>query len=224
MATQAQIEANRANAVKSTGPRTAEGKAAVAQNAVKHGLLAEQVVIAGEDPGEFEFHRQALMAEISPVGDYEKILAERAAELVWKLLAGRTDGGRGDRDAAGQGDFEHAYRETDAQVLPRNVQEGMVDPAQGQTSLGRAIVRDYANDRVLDRLGLYERRIERSLYKTMDELERRRLMREALALEAEKSEARSAKSETNTNDRNEEAVAASRPRALAMTKVEKRVG
>ena len=46
MASEAQVRANRLNAQRSTGPRTAEGKAAVAQNAVKHGLLAEQAVNA----------------------------------------------------------------------------------------------------------------------------------------------------------------------------------
>ena len=49
MTTEAQIEANRANAQKSTGPRTPEGKATVAQNAVKHGLLARTAVLHGED-------------------------------------------------------------------------------------------------------------------------------------------------------------------------------
>ena len=53
MTSQARIAANRCNAAKSTGPRTAEGKAIVAQNAVKHGLLAQEVVIKGEDPQEF---------------------------------------------------------------------------------------------------------------------------------------------------------------------------
>jgi hypothetical protein len=45
MATAAQIHANRANAQKSTGPRTAEGKAKVAQNAVQHGLLAQRTIV-----------------------------------------------------------------------------------------------------------------------------------------------------------------------------------
>ncbi len=48
MATEAQILANRRNAQKSTGTRTREGKAAVSQNAVKHGLLARQAVISPE--------------------------------------------------------------------------------------------------------------------------------------------------------------------------------
>ncbi len=42
MATEAQIAANRLNAQRSTGPRTADGKAVVAQNAAKHGLLARE--------------------------------------------------------------------------------------------------------------------------------------------------------------------------------------
>ena len=53
MSTPAQIQANRQNAQKSTGPRTPQGKAVVAQNALKHGLLARQAVIVGEDQGQF---------------------------------------------------------------------------------------------------------------------------------------------------------------------------
>ena len=49
MATEAQVAANRLNAQKSSGPRTAEGKAVVAQNAVKHGLLAREGVLRGKD-------------------------------------------------------------------------------------------------------------------------------------------------------------------------------
>ncbi len=41
MTTQAQIEANRKNAQKSTGPKSRQGKDTVSQNAVKHGLCAE---------------------------------------------------------------------------------------------------------------------------------------------------------------------------------------
>ena len=54
MATPAQILANRANAQKSTGPRSAEGKAASRFNALKHGLDAQSVVLPGEDPAEYE--------------------------------------------------------------------------------------------------------------------------------------------------------------------------
>jgi hypothetical protein len=53
MATAAQVRANRANTRKSTGSRTPTGKERACQNAVKHGLLAREAVIPGEDPEEF---------------------------------------------------------------------------------------------------------------------------------------------------------------------------
>src|SRR5664280_1357015 len=50
MSTPQQIEANRLNAQRSTGPRSAEGKAAVRFNALKSGIDAQSQVIPGEDP------------------------------------------------------------------------------------------------------------------------------------------------------------------------------
>jgi hypothetical protein len=85
MASTAQVQANRANAQKSTGPRTPEGKAVVAQNAVQHGLLAQEVVIKGEDPGEFEFYRDQMLAELAPAGQMESLLAHRIVGLAWRL-------------------------------------------------------------------------------------------------------------------------------------------
>src|SRR5882757_8073856 len=54
MATPAQINANRANAQKSTGPRSPEGKSVSRFNALQHGLDAKSVIIPGEDPAEYE--------------------------------------------------------------------------------------------------------------------------------------------------------------------------
>ena len=62
MTSQKQIAANRRNAAKSTGPKTAEGKQVTRLNALKHGLQAEHVVIPGEDPEEFE----ALSIDFNP--------------------------------------------------------------------------------------------------------------------------------------------------------------
>ena len=91
MATEAQMAANRLNAQKSTGPRTAEGKAVVAQNAVKHGLLAREGVLRGEDGEEFERHREALLEELNPTGALEVILAARIVDLTWRLRRAAQD-------------------------------------------------------------------------------------------------------------------------------------
>src|SRR5437899_1406039 len=54
MATPAQVTANRANAQKSTGPRTEEGKVVCRFNALKHGLDADSILLPGEDAAEYE--------------------------------------------------------------------------------------------------------------------------------------------------------------------------
>src|SRR5260370_35516575 len=54
MASPPKITGNRANAQKSTGPRSVEGKSASRFNALKHGIDAASVVIPGEDPAEYE--------------------------------------------------------------------------------------------------------------------------------------------------------------------------
>jgi hypothetical protein len=53
MATQRQIEANRKNAKRSTGPKTTDGKAKVKYNALKHGLLADAALLPDEDEAAF---------------------------------------------------------------------------------------------------------------------------------------------------------------------------
>ncbi|MCL5278376.1 MAG: hypothetical protein M1376_00520, partial [Planctomycetes bacterium] len=91
MTTEAQIEANRANAQKSTGPRTAEGKAIVSRNALTHGLLARAGVLPGEDEHEFQAHHQGLLQQLRPGSPLEEVLAERAVDLSWRLQRAARD-------------------------------------------------------------------------------------------------------------------------------------
>jgi hypothetical protein len=85
MTSEARVAANRRNAEKSTGPRTPEGKAVVAQNAVKHGLLARQAVLKDEDPQEFDLHRRRMLDRLAPDGPDQEALAERIVALWWRL-------------------------------------------------------------------------------------------------------------------------------------------
>jgi hypothetical protein len=79
------VNANRANASHSTGPRSTAGKAKSRMNALKHGLRAEQVVIPGEDPRAFEAECAAWTADWQPKSHTRAILVERAAATSWRL-------------------------------------------------------------------------------------------------------------------------------------------
>jgi len=85
MATEKQIEANRRNAQKSTGPRTPEGKAAVKLNALRHGMRARTVVLPGEDRQEFIRLCDTLEAEWQPRTSTELFYLEQMAVSQWKL-------------------------------------------------------------------------------------------------------------------------------------------
>ncbi len=86
MTSERQIAANRRNAERSTGPRSGAGKAVSACNAVRHGVFARVPVIPGvERAEEWEAHRAGILASLRPVGFLEARLAERAAELLWRL-------------------------------------------------------------------------------------------------------------------------------------------
>jgi hypothetical protein len=78
-------DANRRNALRSTGPRTGEGVRACKNNALRHGLRAVQAVVPGEDPGAWEAHRAAVVTDLRPEGAVELALAESVALKLWRL-------------------------------------------------------------------------------------------------------------------------------------------
>jgi len=177
MATKAQITANRNNAQESTGPKTTEGKATVSQNAVKHGLTAKKTLIPGEEHLDFNLYHYEMFEELAPVGPMESMLADRIVSLSWRL----------ERTVRIQNETMHAllvpiplsgsdkyFNASTSGYAGRFKSD--VDQA---SPLGRSIIKDFSNARVLDRLMMYERRIESSLYKTVKELEKRTLIRKS---------------------------------------------
>ena len=85
MPTEAQRKANRQNAKKSTGPRTPEGKARSSKNALKHGLLARDAVMADEDPAEYDRQLQILEENLFPKNAIEFELVLQIADARWRL-------------------------------------------------------------------------------------------------------------------------------------------
>jgi hypothetical protein len=85
MTSERQKTANQANARRSTGPKTPEGKAVVRLNALRHGLLARDVVLPGEDVDDFEDLWNQVRANFSPVGPIEEFLVDRVVNAMWRL-------------------------------------------------------------------------------------------------------------------------------------------
>jgi hypothetical protein len=83
MATPAQITANRANAQKSTGPRSVEGKSASRFNALKHGIDAESIVIPGEDPADYDTLAEAYDQDFRPATPSEFFHVETMLRAIW---------------------------------------------------------------------------------------------------------------------------------------------
>ena len=84
MATPAQIAANQANAQKSTGPRSLEGKSASRFNALKHGIDAASLVIPGEDPADYEALAAHYYREFRPESPSESFHVDTMLRADWQ--------------------------------------------------------------------------------------------------------------------------------------------
>ena len=80
-----QFEANRRNALRSTGPRTEEGKRRSRRNAVRHGLTAETVIASLEDAKDYRAFEASVIADYDGQTAVERELVLRLASLLWRL-------------------------------------------------------------------------------------------------------------------------------------------
>ena len=79
------IQANQQNAQHSTGPRTDQGKQRSSQNAIKHGLLAKQAVLPGENLHEYDGHLTSLERDLQPANFLEFSLVRQMLDAEWRL-------------------------------------------------------------------------------------------------------------------------------------------
>jgi hypothetical protein len=94
MPSEAQLRANRANALKSTGPRSVEGKAVSRFNALKHGMDAASVVLPGEDIAEYEAMVASYQEELQPETPSERFHVDTMIQANWqkqRLLRAQTE-------------------------------------------------------------------------------------------------------------------------------------
>lgn len=198
MATELQRRANRANALKSTGPKTEAGKTVVRLNALRHGLLAAAPVMVGEDSGEYAALCDRLNDELSPVGVLEEQIVLRMAGALWRLRrlshieAGLLTGNvaaeyaqAADQQAAGYTHvesndfFENLSFQTivvDDEEAHRIAQQAAEDARAvllaDAALLGASYRSDAAGADALTKLCRYEATLERSLYRASEELQR----------------------------------------------------
>jgi hypothetical protein len=156
MSTEKQIAANRLNALKSTGPTTPEGRAAVRLNGVKHGLTAQTLVLKGESEADFQSLLDSLETEHQPTTPTEELLVAQMVMAAWRL-----------RRLYHQEAGFHAFKMKDlADIAKRN-------------DLDDSEHMGLAADRSNQTLAMFHRqevRLERSFYKAVQELHRLRAL------------------------------------------------
>jgi len=89
-----QIEANRRNALQSTGPKTEDGKRQSRRNALRHGLTAETVIDGLEEIEDYRAFEAAVIADYDAHTAVERELVLRLASLLWRtrrIIAIETD-------------------------------------------------------------------------------------------------------------------------------------
>jgi anti-sigma-K factor RskA len=113
-----QIEANRRNALKSTGPKTEAGKQASRCNAVRHGLTAETVIGTLEDAEDYKAFEAAIAADYDAQSAVERELVLRLASLLWRLRRATTmETGLFEIQAGNLRDYQQNRRLTDLRAV-----------------------------------------------------------------------------------------------------------
>jgi len=159
MTSQKQLDANRLNAQKSTGPNTPEGRDAVRFNALRHGLTAKHAVLENENEQEFQEMLEAFEAEHQPIGPTENLLVQQIVMAAWRLKRLR---------AVETGLFNIRMVDLDKQTRGASAQ---LSETERQAS---AFLEDNRGCGALEKLSRYETRIERSFYRALHELQRLR--------------------------------------------------
>jgi hypothetical protein len=163
MATESQINANRANAQHSTGPSSPEGKLKSSHNAVKTGLTGRTILLPSDDLGAYENFVEILKRKYQPADAYEKHLVQCIVDTEWRLL--RIPALESGYYALGRHELAaECAHETDVQVRTAML-EALID-------------RTYKKD--LRNLALQERRLRGQLAKFIAELTQIQEEREAI--------------------------------------------
>ena len=155
MSSSKQIEANRRNATKSTGPKSEEGKTRVSLNPLRHGLLSKKALLPDEDAEEFMEFAENIRVSTAPVGELEGVLADRVIVSLWRM---------------------RRSVEIETQLYQEREDEyDFLNKIKG-TRAGSFNI----NATLFQNLSRYEGSVERSLYKALHELQRMQALRNGI--------------------------------------------
>jgi hypothetical protein len=155
--TEKQLEANRTNA-KLGGVKTDKGKAVSKLNAIKHGLLSEDILLIGESEANFAQMSRSIWRQYKPLNEIENILVDRIVSCIWRLK-------RAGKIETSLMDFERV----------KSQKEDLSDFLGGWKSNTDKTNESYTamiNNNIIEKLNRYENTLERAMYKAMHELER----------------------------------------------------
>jgi len=147
-----QLEANRKNA-KLGGVKTKEGKEIVKYNALKHGLLAREVLIDGENEKELNELSKNVIDSLKPIGELENILTERVISNTWRLK-------------------RCLKIEKNLMEYEKNNELNDFDIGGLEKQSKRNSVLSMVSSHLIDRIIRYETTIERGIFRALHELER----------------------------------------------------
>ena len=135
------------------GVKTEEGKAVSKMNALKHGLLSNEVLLAGDDENKFELLKVKLNNEFNPVGMFEELLVDRIIAGFWRLKR--------------------------ALFVEKNMMEWYADDREewsfaheSELQTERKYIKNTLGNETVENILRYETTIERGIFKALHELER----------------------------------------------------
>ena len=193
--------ASRRNAQKSTGPRTAAGKARSAKNSTSHGIFCRDLLLAGESEAMFRNVRESVIRRLRPQDCLELMLVDRVVSSQWRLnrcqrserLAHETESFAAARKARRRLDRTlkewgcesreavnaelaadpNAIEDPELLALWRQLDAAVAHEAE-YADPGFTLLQGLVAGRSFANLALYEQRLERSIQRAMSELRRLR--------------------------------------------------
>ncbi len=151
MTTPEKVVANQSNSLKSTGPRTPEGKAVASRNALRHGLLSRETVLPCEKREDLESFRSRLWETVQPAGELEELLFDRLVSAAWRLRR--------------------------AVVVESGLLDGVSDGFPDKSQAWKVAREWIGSAHYVQTVNRYEAALERSFYRALRELQRLQSLR-----------------------------------------------